>query len=164
MKKNQPVNYILLLCCLFVLGCSEEETSSDELTVEEAGLEITEEVLLTTLNAADLDILERCSELSGDVESVNCCVVWPDSVVVNEMYFAASRYIISDGNGLVYEPEGLTYEWKLTGNGIKISDATAQFVLLEFDQNFEGASVVATVFGSDGTPRCIANDSIHLKE
>ena len=158
MKKNQAVQYVLSLFCLFVFGCSQDET-----TAEETRSEITEELLLTTLNALDLEILKNCSDLSGDTESVNCCVVFPDSVVVNGMYFGGGEYVISDGNGAVFEPQGLTYEWKFTGDGIKTSDATAQFVILEFDQSFEGGLMEATIFASDGTPRCIARDSIHLK-
>ena len=155
MKKNQAVQYVLLLFCLFVFGCSQEETTAEET--------IAEELLLTTLNASDLEILENCGTSLGNNQGANCCVVFPDSVVVNGTYFGGSRYIISEGNSSVFEPEGLTYEWKFTGNGIKISDATAQFVIMEFDQSFEGALLEATVFASDGTPRCIALDSIHLK-
>ena len=158
MKTAQIVPYVPLLFCLLVFGCSEEDTTSTEAT-----LEITEELLLTTLNASDLDILENCSELSGDIESINCCIVFPDSVVVNGMYFGGSRYVKSDGNGLVLEPEGSLYEWKLTGNGIKISEETEQFIILEFDQSFEGALIEAMVIATDGS-RCIAKDSIHLKE
>ena len=158
MKRVQFVQYILSLFSLLIFGCSQDETTS-----EETILEVTEELVLATLNASDLEILENCSELSADIESINCCIVFPDSVVVNEMYFGGSRYVKSDGNGLVHEPEGSTYKWKLTGDGIKISEDSEQFIILEFDESFEGASIETTVFASDGS-RCIAKDSIHLKE
>ena len=158
MKRTQLSQYILSLFYLFIFGCSQEETASSE-----TSLEVTEELLLTTLNASDLEILENCSELSGNLESINCCIVYPDSVVVNGMYFGGSRYIKSDGNGLVYEPEDSTYEWKFTGNGIKISGDTEQFVIIEFDESFQGALMETTIVASDGS-KCIAKDSIHLKE
>ena len=159
MKKNKLVQYGLLLSCLFVLGCSTEET-----VTEETRLEVTEELLLTTLNAVELEVLENCDESLGNNEGANCCVVFPDSVIVNERYAGGSRYVLNDGSGPTYEPQGLTYEWQITGEGIKISDAKEQYVILEFDSNFKGGLVKAIIYAPDGSERCVGRDSVFLKQ
>lgn len=148
-----------LILTLIGMSCTKtDETSNDETKSFDL---VFDEAKAIARNQSDLEILENCG-IGLTAEGVSCCSVLPDTVEIGGVYIAGAKFMINDGNSPAYEPEDVTYQWNIDGEGIRVSKTDGQLIAIQIESGFTGGSIQSLWVADDGG--CSAASELVLRK
>lgn len=158
MSLNKKLSTSLVILVVIFSSCNKDEENINNTNKTPL---ILNEIQASALNVSDVEIIEECGD-SLQEEGVNCCSILPDTVELGGTYLGVARFMTNDGVLAPIEPLDSTYDWKVTGDGISISNTQEQIVLIKIDKGFTTGRIDYELKAKDGG--CSGYSNLVLKK